>query len=290
MTRVTAVTGRSAIVSTCDDGSRFTEENPRTGKIDASFLSSPQQEYLFETWRMLWLGGHWAITAYSVAALPSRPAVPCQPGMSGAGASRPPDVAVLLRETGAALRAASSVHMSGTVRQGGKTVGVNLAMTRSGGLSGQISEDGGVLTVLATHGHTYLKLSADFLKLSRLPAAVCTLFCGKYLEATAVQSQALINGLSMRSLIDSMTQSIASTPARTVSYVGTGTADGQPAWLLPDSYGNLVYVASHDKPYILRIVAAQASAGTLSLTQWDAVPIPGPPPASQVVNLSQLTG
>jgi hypothetical protein len=290
MTRVTAITGRSAMVATCDDGSKFTEENPRTGKVDASFLSSPQEQYLFETWRMVWLGGHWAITAYSVTSLPSRTAVPCQPGMSGVGASRAPDVAVLLRQTGAAIRAASSVHISGTVPQAGKTVGVNLAVTRSGALSGQISENGAAITVLATHGHTYLKLSAEFLKLSRLPAAVCTLFCGKYLEATTTQSQALLNGLSMGSLMDSITQFIASTPARPISYVGTGTVDGEPTWLLQDSYEDLVYVASHGKPYILRVVAAQPSAGTLSLTQWDAAPIPGPPPTSQVVKLSQLTG
>ena len=126
MTRVTAITGQNAIVATCDDGSKFTEENPRTGQVDASFLPSPGQEYLFETWRMVQLSGHWAITAFSLAFLPSGSAEPCQPGMAGSGPSRRPDVAVLLREMSMALQAASSVHISGTIQQGGKTLGVDV--------------------------------------------------------------------------------------------------------------------------------------------------------------------
>ncbi len=142
MTRVTAITGRNAVIATCDDGSKFKQENPRTGKVDAAFLPSPGQEYLFETWRMVQLSGHWAITAFSLVTLPSRSAEPCQPGMAGSTPPRRPNVAVLLRQMSAALRAASSVHISGTVRQGAKTLGVNLGITRSGGFSGTISENG----------------------------------------------------------------------------------------------------------------------------------------------------
>ena len=289
MTRVTEITGHNAIVATCDDGSKFEEVNPRTGTVNASFLPSPGQEYLFETWQMVQRSGHWAITAFSLATLPAPRAESCQPGMAGAGPSRRPDVAVLLRHMSAALRTATSVHLSGTVQDGGKTLGVNLGMTRSGQMSGQISEDGAVLTVLATQGHSYLKLSAAFLKLARLPAAACSLFCGKYLELTPAKAQALLNRLNMTSFTASLIHSVASTPARAVSYLGTMSVGGTPAWLLV-AQGNSVFVAARGKPYILRIVAPQPGEGAVSLTQWDAVRIPGPPPASQVVNLSQLTG
>ncbi|HEY7146831.1 MAG TPA: hypothetical protein VH637_21515 [Streptosporangiaceae bacterium] len=90
MTRVTAMTGRGAVVATCDDGSKFREQNPRTGKTDPTSLPTPGQSYLFETWRMAQRSGHWAITALSVAPLPSRNAEPCQPGMTGYGPSRRP--------------------------------------------------------------------------------------------------------------------------------------------------------------------------------------------------------
>jgi len=136
MTRVTAITGRNATLTTCDDGSKFEQENPSTGTVDLAFAPTPGQGYLFETWRMAQLHGHWAITALSVAALPSRSAEPCQPGMTGYGPSRRPAVAALLGQMSAAVRAASGVHISGTIRQGGKTVGLNVGITRSGGLSG----------------------------------------------------------------------------------------------------------------------------------------------------------
>jgi hypothetical protein len=116
MTRVTAITGRNATLATCDDGSKFKEENPRTGKVDVGFMPTPGQSYLFETWRMVRLSGHWAIAALSVASLPSRSAEPCQPGMTGYGPSGWPDVAVLLRQMSAAVRAARSVHISGTIQ------------------------------------------------------------------------------------------------------------------------------------------------------------------------------
>lgn len=285
MTRVTAIRGRNATLATCDDGSKFKEENPRTGKVNVGFIPTPGQSYLFETWRMVQLGGHWAITAFSLATLPSRNAEPCQPGMTGYGRSPRPTVAVLLRETSAALRAAGSVHITGTIQQGGKTLGLNLGVTRSGEFSGQISENGVVLTVLATHGHSYLKLSPAFVRVAHLPAAVCSRFCGKYLEYPAARARVLFAHLSMAS----MTHSMTSTPAREVTLLGAVTIAGQPAWLLQDSREESLYVAAHGKPYILRAVGPPPGEDSANLTQWNAVRIPGPPPASQVVNLSQLT-
>src|SRR5258706_7295064 len=284
MTRVTAITGHNAIIATCDDGSKFKQENPRTGKVDASFLPSPGQEYLFETWRMVRLSGHWAITAFSLATLPSRSAEPCQPGMAGSTPPRRPNVADMLRQMSAALRAASSVHISGTVRQGAKTLSVNLGITRSGEFSGTISEKGAVLTVLARHGHSYVKLSAAVLRIAHLPATACSRFCGKYLELPALQSHQLLTGLNMASL----THSLTSAPASKVKYLGAVTIAGQPACLLQDSSRTSNYVAAHGKPYVLREVPAPPTKGSVDLTQWNAVRIPGPPPPSQVVHPRQL--
>jgi hypothetical protein len=285
MTRVATLTGRSATVATCDDGSKFKGINPRTAKVDTGSLATPGQDYIFETWRMARLSGHWAISGLSLASLPSRSAEPCQPGMTGPGPSRRPTVAVLLREMSGALRAARSFHITGTVAQDGKTVGVNLGLTRSGELSGQISESGAVLTMLAMHGHAYLKLSAAFLRVAHLPATACRLFCGKYLEYPAAESHVLLGHLNMASL----THSLTSTPDREVTLLGTVSLGGQLAWLLQDSHDNSIYVASHGKPYVLRVVSAPPGKDSLNLSHWNAVRIPGPPPASQIVNPSQLT-
>jgi hypothetical protein len=285
MTRVTTLRGPSATIATCDDGSKFKEVNPRTAKVDAGSLPTPGQDYIFETWRMALLNGRWAISGLSLASLPSRSAEPCQPGVTGSGSSPRPAVAVLLRATSGALQAASSVHVTGTIAQDGKTVGVNLGLTRSGELSGQVSESGAVFTVLAVDGHAYLQLSAAVLRMAHLPATACSQFCGKYLEYPAAQSHALLGDLNMASL----THSLTSTPDSEVTLLGTVRLGGQLAWLLQDSHDDSIYVAAQGTPYVLREVSAPPGTDSVNLSLWNAVRIPGPPPASQIVSSSQLT-
>jgi hypothetical protein len=284
MTRVTSISGRNATLATCDDGSRFKEVNPRTGKVNAAFVPTPGQSYLFETWRMVRLAGHWAITALSVAPLPSRSAEPCQPGMTGYGPSRRPDVAVLLRGMRGAVRAVGSVHVSGTIQQGGKTLGVDFGITRAGAFSGQVSEEGAAFTMLATHGRSYLKINPAFLRIAHLPANACSRFCGKYLQYPATRAHELIAHLNLAA----MTRSMTSAPAREVKLLGAVIVDGQLAWLLQDSHENSLYVAAHGKPYVIRAVGPPPGEDSVNLTQWNAARIPVPPPASQVVHPSQL--
>jgi hypothetical protein len=53
------------------------------------------------------------------------------------------------------------------------------------------------------------------------------------------------------------------------------------------SDGSTVYVAAQGPPYPLRLTKGPSR---IDFTQWNSVTIPPPPPASQVVDLSQLTG
>lgn len=79
MTRVTAVTGTTATVATCEDSSKFRLVNPRTGHVDSAMAASPDQQYFFGRWQMVLVSGHWAISALSPALLPDARARPCQP-------------------------------------------------------------------------------------------------------------------------------------------------------------------------------------------------------------------
>jgi hypothetical protein len=79
MTRVTAINGRSATVTTCDDGTKFREKDASTGQIDPAFTGKPDQDYLFETWHLVGMSGHWAISTFTVAELPDKSADHCQP-------------------------------------------------------------------------------------------------------------------------------------------------------------------------------------------------------------------
>lgn len=78
-TRVTVISGTSATITTCDDGSKFEEVNPGTGVPDPAYSAPANQQYLFETWQMIRLGGHWAISVVSPVTLPDSRAKPCQP-------------------------------------------------------------------------------------------------------------------------------------------------------------------------------------------------------------------
>ena len=86
-----------------------------------------------------------------------------------------------------------------------------------------------------------------------------------------------------------MTHSLTRAPPSAVKYLGAVTIGGQLAWLLPDSHEDSLYVAAHGRPYVLREVAPPPGEDSANLTQWNAVRIPGPPPAGQLVTLSQLT-
>jgi hypothetical protein len=78
-TRVTALSGDSATVTTCDDGSKFDDVNPDTGVVNTAYNATPDQEYIFVTWQMTRLEGHWAISRVSPVTLPNALAKPCQP-------------------------------------------------------------------------------------------------------------------------------------------------------------------------------------------------------------------
>ena len=76
LTHVSGITGSTATVTTCDDGSRLKYENRHAG---ATVRVPPGPVYVFETWHMVRLSGHWGVTAFSVAIPPSPRAAPCQP-------------------------------------------------------------------------------------------------------------------------------------------------------------------------------------------------------------------
>jgi hypothetical protein len=78
-TRATVHSATSATVTTCDDASKFEFVHPANGMPDPYFSMPPNQQYLFETWQMVKLSGHWAISAISLATLPDSRATPCQP-------------------------------------------------------------------------------------------------------------------------------------------------------------------------------------------------------------------
>jgi hypothetical protein len=210
-------------------------------------------------------------------------AVACGSGGSPA-AAKAPAPATLVREVRTAVQHASSVHVSGSITQAGKQLGLDLSLTRAGGLSGRLSASGAGFFVLSTHGSTYIKVTGAFLRYAHLSTTACTLMCGKYLKLTSSQAQGMTGSLSMATLLGGTAKT-----SPHVRNVGTATVNGQRAWVLRGSDGTTAYVAAQGNHYLLRLVPP-GGKGRLDFTQWNAVKIPAPPPPGQVVDLSQLHG
>jgi hypothetical protein len=196
-----------------------------------------------------------------------------------------PAAEVLAKEMSAAIKKASSVHISGTVTSSGDTVVLDVGLTRSGDSAGSMSMDKASVSVLGTGGHTYIVLTSGFMKAEKMSSATCSLMCGKYLELSPSDAKSMLGGSTMHDFVD---QPIGAGPFR---YGGSATIDGQPAWLIHNPDGSTVYVSAQGSHYPLRVIVPSGSdKGQLDFTQWGSVKIPPAPPASKVVNLSQLEG
>lgn len=189
--------------------------------------------------------------------------------------------AALAQQINSALASATSVHIAAVVSQRGVRVTVNLSLTRANDAYGQMSYKGAPFAVLVTQGHTYVKVTGAALKTLGLPSAACVLMCNKYLKLTAGQSRGLTGSLGWSSMVGP-TNSLPH-----LRYVRTTTVNGQPAWQMSAGRVGTVYVAARGASYPLRVVSPSGS-NHIDYTQWNSVTIPPPPPASQVVDLSQL--
>jgi len=210
-------------------------------------------------------------SAPSSASVPAGSSVP-------AAAGSPPAGAVLARQMNSAVAKATSVHIRAALSQGGNPVTTDLSLTRANDMYGQLVYKNAPLTVLVTQGHTYIKVTSATLKALGLPSAACVLMCNKYLKMTAGQSQRMTGGLGWSSTVGSLNSILS------LHYAGPATVNGQPAWQMHAGTG-AIYVAAQGPAYPLRIVTA---SDRVDFTQWNSVTIPPPPPASQVVDISQL--
>lgn len=200
------------------------------------------------------------------------------PAVSGSAAS----IAARMKT---ALAHATSVHMSGRVTNSGQTGFLDLSLSHNGDFAGTVRIGGSTMQITSIGKHTYINFDRGFVKIAHIPAALCSVMCGKYVEMSGAQAASFAGNFSMTKLMGQLTRKI---PHLTKG--GTTTVNGQKALALHSSNGTTVYVAATGKtPYPLEVVSTKSNnSGRVYLSQWNAVPAFSPPPASKVVKLSQV--
>jgi hypothetical protein len=205
------------------------------------------------------------------------PAVICT--ASCGGGSPHPSADNLIRRMEIAVNAARSVHISGSADVRGHAVKIDMSFTRSGGVWGVVTAGPATYHLLVTGGKTYLAPNQAYLRRSGVPARYCPVLCGKYAKISSAPSS-----LNMTTLFK---LNFAKLNPAAMTVDGRQIVNGQPARVLTASDGK-AYVAVHGKPFLLRVTGIGGTRGTLNFTQWNAAIIPGPPPASQMVDTSKL--
>jgi len=192
----------------------------------------------------------------------------------------------ILKEMQSAVKSAKSVHMAGTITSGSQKITFDMSFYGRSDMSGTFDEGSGSASLLMVGSSTYVKASSGFLKAAKLPASLCGTICGKYIELPASDASSITGSLSMSALSSQAFGKIpASTEKATSALFAPASHDGSPVLKL-SSKGYTIEVAGTGTPYPVLVMAPGGE--TVVFSEWNAVPVPAAPPASQVVNLSQL--
>jgi len=187
-------------------------------------------------------------------------------------------VASLLSSMKTAFANVKSVRMSGTVLIHGKSATLDLSMFRSGNLSGTVKVgliDGYLLVV---GGSTYVYVSKAFFRYiqdtQHVPSSACALMCGKYVKVP-------LGSLGQFNLADLSRIVVKHIPnADSVPQLRVTTFDGQAAYEVTDNSGARGYIAENAPHYLLGL--SVPGQGTLTFSEWNAVPPISAPPASKI--------
>lgn len=210
------------------------------------------------------------------------------PGASPGASSQ--SAAATIASMKLAVQAAASVHLDGTLTgtgtgTGTRTVGLDVGLTRSSGFSGTVTQNGVPLTIIDAGGTVYIRATKAFLAELSVPAAVCSVMCGKYVAMSRAKGDALAAQLDMSQMLQSITGRL---PAFTKA--GTQTVNGQRAQVLTGADRSTLAVAATGTPYPLEAISPPGGRDRIAFSQWNSVPKPAAPPASQVIDLSKLGG
>jgi hypothetical protein len=196
----------------------------------------------------------------------------------GSPATNPDSAAKIVPAMEAAMRAATSVHMAGTVKDGSQQITLDVSF-QGGGMSGTVGVAGQTIDLVVLSQQAYVKVDQGFLSIAGLPASDCSSMCGKYLAVPSSQlGQA--GSLSLSGLMGKMLSKMPTMKNDTTDLFVSATLNGQ-AVLKGGADGVTVDVAASGPPYPLLI--SGSGEGAITFSQWNSVPPLTPPPASEII-------
>lgn len=206
----------------------------------------------------------------------------CGGSSSNGEASKSPST--IISDSQRAASSAKFVHVSGTVTQSGKQIGVDLDLASGTGAKGTLSQNGSSVQLIRIGTTAYIQASPAFYRQFGAPAAAAQLLKGKWLKAPANRPDLA----SLTSLTDpsQLFSRLLNAHGPNIQKGGETTVNGQKAVVLKDSNAKgQLNVATTGKPYPVSITGP---TGQFSFTNWNkSVSITAPPNS---IDTSQLGG
>jgi hypothetical protein len=184
----------------------------------------------------------------------------------------------------AAVDHATSVHMTGLVRDDGTRIGFDIRFHGSR-LAGRMDEGGAAFEVIVLPGRSYLRVDSAFLSRLGVPATVCVTICGKYFLLPSSDAQSITGALGMTRLTRDLFGKIPKSARKSGVEFVPASYDGQPV-LRVRKGGFTLDVAAAGTPYPLAILAPHGQY--LKFSDWNNVGPPAGPAKSKVVTANQL--
>jgi hypothetical protein len=176
-----------------------------------------------------------------------------------------------------ALSSASSVRVTGNIRQGSMQATFDLTTFSTGDFNGTINQGGASVKLVRIGTTDYLNASQSFWANQGAPAQTAQMLGGKWVYGTDKQI-GLGNSFTLSSLSSQIT-----TPKGTVTKGTTGTIDGQSALSLHSSQGTL-WVATTGTTYPLELAKTGSNGGVVKFTAWNQGSSPSAPAGALSLN------
>jgi hypothetical protein len=192
-----------------------------------------------------------------------------------------------------AMRAATSVTISGGIRQGGQTLVLNVTVSTSGMGRGTVSINGQVVNVASTGTTVYLKASSAFWRSNGVPASALNQLSGRWISLSLSDpgASSISSALNIGNFINQLPKS--SDVGTSLVKVAKGFLNGQPVVRLkatnPQKLNDngVIYVATTGTPYVVRIAGSSGSSlGVINFSHYNQ-PVNIRPP-SGAISISQL--